>query len=357
MRQLPLEQLFAIAQDAEVGLAGRGGRRGQLTQEGGVVPSNQRNARRRDGGVTINAFLADGDKGGTGQSKPKRTENVTERRCDREDNRNAGSRSGGSRHSGDTLSTSSSSSGGRGATGREGTSKCFICDRTGHGWANCPSKKTGKGCFRCGSEGHQFAKCPQRQNSGGGGWDMSWPINEGRSTTSIFVMETHVMGVEGAPEGSKLLYYPVSVRKYEVQALLDSGASVNCIDADLADRAGGVITRRASGILLYPDKRRADVRGIADIEVRGKGYREKVTFWVVKGLGVQMLLGEPWLRSWNPAINWKTKELVFSDGVVWKAAGSDHTLKTGLGRKRLPGERQVYLMVNGVQEGEEEKRG
>ena len=148
---------------------------------------------------------------------------------------------------------------------------------------------------------------------------------EGGSHSSIFVMETHVMGVEGAPEGSKLLYYPVAVRKFEVQALLDSGASVNCIDADLADRAGCVISRKALGVLLYPDKRRADVRGIADVEVRGKGYKEKVTFWVVKGLGVQMLLGEPWLRSWNPAINWQTKELVFSDGVTWKAAGSSKT--------------------------------
>ena len=161
---------------------------------------------------------------------------------------------------------------------------------------------------------------------------------EGGSYSSIFVMETHVMGVEGAPEGSKLLYYPVAVQKLEVQALLDSGASVNCIDADLADRAGYVISRKASGVLLYPDKRRADVRGIADVEVRGKGYKEKVTFWVVKGLGVQMLLGEPWLRLWNPAINWQTKELVFSDGVTWKAAGSSKTEKVDSWRTRLPSE-------------------
>ena len=55
------------------------------------------------------------------------------------------------------------------------------------------------------------------------------------------MMETQVMGVEGAPTGSRLLYYPVSVRKCATQALLDSGASVNCIDAELADRAGGIV--------------------------------------------------------------------------------------------------------------------
>ena len=32
---------------------------------------------------------------------------------------------------------------------------------------------------------------------------------------------------------------------------------------------------------------------ITELEVRAKGYREKVTFWVVKGLGIPMLLGEP----------------------------------------------------------------
>ena len=98
---------------------------------------------------------------------------------------------------------------------------------------------------------------------------------------------------------------------------------MNCIDADLANRAGGVISRKARGVLLYSDKRQADVRRITKLEVRAKGYRERVTFWVVKGLGIPMLLGEPWLRSWNPTINWQTKEMTFSDGVVWKAVGDE----------------------------------
>ena len=55
-------------------------------------------------------------------------------------------------------------------------------------------------------------------------------------------METYVIGVKGAPKGSKLPYYLVAIRKFEVQALLDSGVSVNCIDADLADCAGCMIS-------------------------------------------------------------------------------------------------------------------
>ena len=215
-------------------------------------------------------------------------------------------------------------------------------------------KKGGRGCFRCGSEGHQFFKCPQRQKENSSGWDMTTSEGNRGGSSSIFVMETYVMGVEGAPEGSKLLYYPVWVRKLEIQALLDSGASVSCIDADLADKAGCVIRGRAPRVLLYPDKRCADVRGIAEIEVRGKGYREKIMFWVVKGLGVQLLLGEPWLRTWNPAINWKTKELVFSDGVIWKAVDSNPSGKPQFRKIRPPSERQAFLMVNAIEEEEQD---
>ena len=175
---------------------------------------------------------------------------------------------------------------------------------------------------------------------------------------SISLRETHVMGVEGAPGGSRLLYYPVAIRRQATQALLDSGASVNCIDADLADKAGGVITHKARGVLLYPDKRHADVKGITQLEVRAKGYREKVTFWVVKGLGIPMLLGEPWLRSWNPTINWQTKEMTFSDGVVWKAVGeSDKQGHAGKNRRWRPfGERRTIHLILGKEEGSDEER-
>ena len=179
--------------------------------------------------------------------------------------------------------------------------------------------------------------------------------NNDEPASSIFMMETQVMGVEGAPAGSKLLYYPVSVCKHTTQALLDSGASVNCIDADLADRARGVITRRAKGVLLYPDKRQADVKGITELEVRVKGYKERITFWVVKGLGIPMLLSEPWLRSWNPTINWQTKDMTFSDGVVWRAVNKGYKqAERSKGRRWRPmGERRMIHLILGSEEDDE----
>ena len=106
-------------------------------------------------------------------------------------------------------------------------------------------------------------------------------------------MELKVMDIEGAPEGSRLLYYPVRVRSYATKALLDSGASVNCIDEDVVNKVGGYLQKKPEGVLLYPDRRKAKVRGVTQLEIRGKGYRENVSFWVVSGLGVPVLLGAP----------------------------------------------------------------
>ena len=63
----------------------------------------------------------------------------------------------------------------------ETNTRCFICDKVGHGWFYCPQKKTGKGCFKCGSKEHQFSKCPQRTTSAmSGGWtSAAWDDGEG----------------------------------------------------------------------------------------------------------------------------------------------------------------------------------
>ena len=243
-------------------------------------------------------------------------------------------------------------------TDGSGNALCFIYDRTGYGWFNCPLKKGGKGCFRCGSESYQFSKCPQRwENTKTAYWgQLDLNNNNDEPASSIFMMETQVIGIKGALADSKLLYYFVSVRKHATQALLDSGASVNCIDADLADRAGGIITRRAKGVLLYPDKRQADIKGITELEVRAKGYKKRITFWVVKGLGIPMLLGEPWLCSWNPTINWQTRDMTFSDRIVWRAVneGYKQAEKSKGWRWRPMGERRTIHLILGNEEDEEE---
>ena len=379
LHQLELEKLFAIAQDAEVGLAGRFGRRGAFGGEGSGQPRSGAQGRKEANASAHNVLWEEGGRrSGQGRSTMTSSDKASEegdwgRSGNRVSSRNSwgvstSTGSGSARE--DNMQARKGLEGAKSLSrkvleadrdGRsESSTRCFICDKTGHGWFHCPQKKTGRGCFKCGSEGHQFSKCPQpTTTTTSGGWDMTGFEGSEGCSSSVFMMETYVMGVEETQHDPKLLYYPVTVRRWPTQALLDSGASVNCIDEALADKAGGVITHRAKGVLLYPDKRKADVRGVAEIEVRARGYCEKVSFWVVRGLGVPMLLGEPWLRSWNPKINWQTKELTFSDGVVWKAAAKEEE-KTAFEKGRgwrLPSEGRLYHLIKGDGDESEDEEG
>ena len=162
----------------------------------------------------------------------------------------------------------------------------------------CIERKNGSGCARCGSSAHRLRECPQQSDK-----DRKFSIQT-ESDPLAFMLETKVMEIAGAPAGAKLLYYPLQIRQKRIRALLDSGASVNCIDAALVRLVSGCVSKKLPGTLLYLDRREAMVRGTTELEVRRLGYREKVTFWVVQGLGVSVLLGALWLRTWNPTINW-----------------------------------------------------
>ena len=54
----------------------------------------------------------------------------------------------------------------------------------------------------------------------------------------VSMVATKVLGVEGAPQGARLLHYAVRMGKKEVRVLLDSGASVNCIDEEVLNKVG-----------------------------------------------------------------------------------------------------------------------
>ena len=183
LHQLDLEQLFAIAQDAEVGLAGRAGRKGAFTGEGSACPFDKAMSRERKGAPwrTVCCGMANGlrwgleELGGGNQTQQVRTAS------------GATLAVGGSTQSswGITTSTGEGSLRGEGYQGprrlrqaktlskgalesEKGrgppSALCFICEKAGHGWFNCPQKKTGKGCFKCGSEGHHFSQVPATIN-------------------------------------------------------------------------------------------------------------------------------------------------------------------------------------------------
>ena len=101
--------------------------------------------------------------------------------------------------------------------------------------------------------------------------------------------------------------------------------------------------------------------GVAELEVKAKGFREKLEFWVVEDLGMLCCLGSNWLKEWNPAVNWHTEEMIFSDGVVWKTVETPQEeeqpmrLKALRRAKRKENETMWVCFARAAQE--EEKKG
>ena len=175
----------------------------------------------------------------------------------------------------------------------------------------CSERRGGNGCARCGSAVHRLKDCPQRTNN-----DQKASTQTDKSDPLAFMIETKVMEVTWVllqAQSCCTIFYRSGKRRSERCWIL--GRLSTAPDEALVRHVGGCLSRKLPGMLLYPDRRKALVRGTTELEVRGPGYREKLSFWVVQGLGVSILLGAPWLRTWNPTINWKTRELTFSDGV------------------------------------------
>ena len=70
VRQLELEKLFAVAQDAEVGLTGRAGRRGHLSQD----RMTEKTGHKKQGGVMANSVLLDPGNAERPRGKKEETE-------------------------------------------------------------------------------------------------------------------------------------------------------------------------------------------------------------------------------------------------------------------------------------------
>ena len=138
------------------------------------------------------------------------------------------------------------------------------------------------------------------------------------------------------------MFYAVKMRKEEVRVLLDSGAPVNCTDEKKLGEIGGTIAHEVPGRLWCANGQEVKVLGVAMVEVKGRGYKEEVEFWVIRNLGVGALLGSPWLLNWNPRIDWKTTDLFFSDEIQWKEVPESEKKykKKGVRRRKERGDRR-----------------
>ena len=205
---ITLEKLFRVATDAEVGLQGRTGRdrrEGAGRERLNALPEGEEEE-------PVDTLMAMA-KGGAKSSEKRRGDQKAAR---------------------------------QGEDDRLPPRQCWVCDPIGHNWFKCPIKKPGKVCPRCGSAAHRLFKCPQR---------LKKDSREGLHRVSLD--EARVMAIARGPEGSRLLYYPIQIGRERTSILVDSGASVNCVDEELLARTRGRIVGEAPGRPPHPRSKRS----------------------------------------------------------------------------------------------------
>lgn len=163
--------------------------------------------------------------------------------------------------------------------------------------------------------------------------------------------------VQGLPK-AQLLTYPVRVGKRTVNAMLDSGATVNAMSAELLQAIGGTL-QPARERIRYANGQTSDPEGVAEVTLQAKGHSSQVRCVVIEGLGSGLLLGRPWLCEWNPTVDWATGVLQFSDGVKWipaKKVGVDEAavgaLQAPIKRMGEKGKRRVWQEMKEVEADE-----
>ena len=120
-----------------------------------------------------------------------------------------------------------------------------------------------------------------------------------------------------ASDNKRTLHFPVKLligkQTIEMTALIDSGATGNFIDLGLLSLANFPLKRMSQPICAFNVDGSLNKRGTimwkASTRMLLSKEPENIEFMVV-GLGRrQIILGMPWLKTWNPCINWKSHSL------------------------------------------------
>jgi len=114
------------------------------------------------------------------------------------------------------------------------------------------------------------------------------------------------------------LELPISIHSAkgtaEESALVDSGAMENFMDRQLVERIKLGTQRLDQPIKLRNIDRTFNTTGqithFLDLLVTRGNKKVKERFYVTGLSGIEIILGYPWLRDFNPQINWPTNELI-----------------------------------------------
>jgi Retroviral aspartyl protease len=123
-------------------------------------------------------------------------------------------------------------------------------------------------------------------------------------------------------QSDKFPMIPVELKTVDTQAritidaLLDSGATQCYIDQEFVKKNNLNTRSLLSPIPVFnvdsTKNEKGEIKDVIDFILHVQDHTKRVTFNVI-GLGkINAILGETWLKTHNPAINWNTGELQFN---------------------------------------------
>jgi flagellar biosynthesis GTPase FlhF len=184
---------------------------------------------------------------------------------------------------------------------------CYNCGETGHMQRDCPKPKAVKGnCPQCRRPGHIARFCPANKKS---------------TTSSYFLQSYHVKTEGQSMETTDSLNHPVHevsgfVGKQAVRVLIDSGASGNFMSSELLSKLETLQYRRVplrSPVRILLARGQVSIaEEAATIRLRLDTEEPVVTGIAIDNLHYDVILGQPWLRQWNPSVDWTTGEYTWT---------------------------------------------
>jgi len=113
-----------------------------------------------------------------------------------------------------------------------------------------------------------------------------------------------------------------------INAMVDSGATEDFIDREVRNKHGIKMIKAKNPTKIYLADGKSCARGpvthMTKLPIDISSHRELATFQVANPQNHEVILGMPWLREYNPTIDWNDKRMTFNRELctTWGQKGS-----------------------------------
>ncbi len=124
----------------------------------------------------------------------------------------------------------------------------------------------------------------------------------------------HSEGVIMAIRDKNTIELKGEIQDRKIRILIDSGSSENFISEGLASQLGIELVNRVKMYKLADDTQVKTQGCLKDVEIKCGERTFKETVTVLPQLSFDVIFGIPWLRKYNPAINWVSCQVAVKSG-------------------------------------------